>query len=469
MRAKASLYVRPEGSFEPVRLVKGRPHDIPKNYDGPFYVRFTDNGQRKWASFSSFEAAFAQLQNIGFNIDRKREGLLPETASVVPTAPTVSLAAKSGRSDSIANACAAFLAECEGRVQAWRDGDANGLAPSSVAAYKRAINNFAKSCEEFGATRMSEFQDSERGAAILKNHRLWLQANTDRRVGKAAYSDARQFTVLNRFLAGHGIKLAKSRTVNPNDAGLLKHFDVPKVRKPGKGDVVFYTPADLKAMLSACATVNYKQSNNAPLYDPDDLRDLVLILFWTGMRDGELQHLEWSDIIWKDGDASGKILIQDKPQYDWKVKDHEKRSIKMTPKLKTLLLARQKRVQSDQWKSTHLGHSQTLLFSTSVGTPNQNFADFVRGLQERAVLGEVARKNPTLANRKPYLFSRPESRRHILHNFRKTWATWQSIQGVPSQNIQVALGHSELVTTERYLAVFDDDVSQIRANFDAVG
>jgi integrase len=465
MRQKASLYVRFGTKYEPVEFKKGQPQS-PANYIGKFYVRFSDSGKRYWKSFDDLQLAQVFRRNLTTDIDRRREGLPPVRTDVNNLLRDfeTGLAPEKG---TIAEAVAAFIAECESRIQDWRNGGRNGLSPNSVTAYKRAVNNFATSCAEFGAVQMSEFSVPERGAAILTNHKAWLQKNTERRHGKAAYSDSRQFVVLNQFLAGHGIKLAKDRTVNPNDIGLLKRHAVPSVAKPKKGDVVFYTPEDIKAMLSAALTVDYKHNNNVSWYDADDLRDLLLVFLWTGCRDEEIQHLEWSDFIARNGDGHGKIIIQDKPQYDWRVKDHEKREIRLKdcPQLRDLLVARQKRMATDAWQKTHQGHSKTLIFSTANGTPDQNFADRIGAMQERAELGEVKRKAG--APRKPYTFSRPEARRHILHNFRKTWATWQSVKGIPAQNIQAALGHSELSTTERYLSLVDEP-EKTRAAFDAI-
>src|SRR6202043_3411489 len=101
-------------------------------------------------------------------------------------------------------------------------------------------------------------------------------------------------------------------------------------------DVVFYTPADIKAMLAAAESVHDKS-----IYLADDLKDLILIFVRTGMRDEEIQHLTWEDINWKNGDGKGKITIQDKPKYDWRVKDHEKRIVTMHDKLRTRLKARE--------------------------------------------------------------------------------------------------------------------------------
>lgn len=451
-RPKATLYLRHDVGYEKVDFSKGKPI-VPSDYKGAFHVRFTEDGKRKWASFPALDEALAHRDRLTISFDRKREGL--------PPLPVIPVAKSEDGKLTIADAVNQFVAECQNRIQDWRNGGVNGLSPRSADIYRKAVQDFAASCLDFGATDMSEIADPERGAAILAHFKTWLNKNVMRRGGKAAYTDQKKFTILGQFLAGHRIKMAQDRRVNPDDKGLLKRNAVPRVKKPKAIDVVYYTPDDIKAMLSACATVDYKRNNNKSIYNPEDLRDLLLVFLWTGMRDEEVQHLEWDDI-------NGDILVQDKPKWDWRVKDGEKRKIKVSPKLRALLEARKTRTASKHWIEAHPGHSKTLVFSNTEGTPNQNFADHIGGLQERAILGEVERKNPTERNRKPYRFSRPECLRHILHNLRHTYATMLGVQGQPARNIQYALGHSNLETTERYLALVDNP-EEVRAAFEAIG
>lgn len=452
MRAKATLYLRHGIDYERVDFAKGKPV-LPKGYDGAFYIRFSSDGKRKWVSFPSLEVALAERDRLTVTFDRKREGL--------PALPIIPVLKSSNEHLTIADAGEQFIAECQNRIQDWRNGGENGLSPRSADIYRKAIQDFAASCLDFGAVYMSEIADPERGPAILTHFKNWLNDKTKRRGGKAAYTDQKKFTILGQFLAGHRIKLAQGRQINPDDKGLLKRNAVPRVKKPKAIDVVYYTPDDIKAMLSACATLHYKQNNNYSIYNADDLRDLLLVFLWTGLRDEEVQHLEWSDI-------NGEIVVQDKPKWNWRVKDGEKRKVKVSAKLRALLAARKHRIASEKWTKAHPGQNKTMVFSTSEGTPNQNFADHIRGLQERAILGEVERKNPTEKNRKPYQFSRPECLRHILHNFRHTYATMLGVQGEPIRNIQYALGHADLTTTERYLALVDGP-EQVRAEFEAIG
>ena len=468
MKSRVVLLARgpaPEYKFLEISIEKGRP--IAPKGATTYYLRYSENGKRKVEPVGGdLTAAFAAYQNRELNQARVSKGLMP----IESAASALIRDFKTGTSNqvTIADAVEQFTQDCHRRIQDWRNGGSNGLSPNSASAYTKALQNFAASCADMGAVNMSELQDAKRGEAILIHFKEWLHKNTKRRSGKAAHTDEKKFTVVSQFLAGYNIKMKKDRILNPADTGLLKRHVVPHVKKPKVGDIVYYTPADIKAMLSAASTVNYKNNNNKSIYDADDLRDLILVFLWTGMRDEEVQHLEWSDVIWKNGEGNGKIIVQDKPKYDWRVKDGEKREVKMIPLLREVLLARKKRMETKEWKESHRGQSETLIFSTSTGVCNPNFADHIGALQDRAELGEVERKNPTEKNRRPYQFSRPECRHHVLHLFRHTYATMLGVQGHPARNIQAALGHSDLTTTERYLAIVDEP-EKIRKEFEAIG
>lgn len=447
MKATATLYILPNsnGTRERLEFKKTKnardvesavpQPQLPTGYAGKFYLRSTKNGKRVWQSYETLDLALAARDQFIVAHDRKREGL----PAVKPEEVAVAILKPSYAKGTIAAAVEEFIEYSESRIDDWRKGADNGLAPNSFVAYRKAVRDFAKSCAEFGATKMSEFRDGGRGKAILLHFKKWLDSNVNRRAGKAAHGDARKFVILDTFLARYGVKLSKDRKFNPNDPGLLDYRDVPRVKKSRISDVTYYTPRDLRAMLEATASYDREKS----IYDADDLKELVLTFALTGCRDEEIQHLTWADINFKNGDGRGKITIQDKQQFGWRVKDHEKRIIMMPDELRNWLQARQART------SKH----EELVFPSSVGKPNQNFADHIVGLQKRAVASG-------------YTFSRPECQKHILHNFRKTYATLQMlIHGATPREIQADLGHSELTTTERYLADTREDRERVTKEY----
>ena len=384
MRATATLYILPNSNgtrerlkFEKTKNARGVESAVPKpqlpaGYSGKFYLRTTKDGKRVWQSYENLNLALTARDKFIVAHDRKREGL----PAVKPTEAVAAILAPAYAKGTIAAAVDEFIWYSESRIEDWRRGADNGLAPNSFVAYRKAARNFAASCAEFGATQMSEFH-GEHGKAILLHFKKWLGSN---------------------------VRVKKSRI----------------------SDVTYYTPRDLRAMLDATDSYDKEKS----IYDADDLKELVLTFALTGCRDEEIQHLTWADINWKNGDGRGKITIQDKPQFNWRVKDHEKRNVVMPDQLRNWLQARKARTSKNE----------ELVFPNSVGVPNQNFADHINGLQKRAVAAG-------------YTFSRPECRKHVLHNFRKTYATLKMlIDGATPSEIQTDLGHSELATTEKYLA-----------------
>lgn len=435
MHSTVSLYTRAGTKYTRVKFDRGKPI-LPKNHSGIFYLRYTINdGKRPWFPFATLEEALIRRTVLMKNRDRIREGL------PVLAAPVAAVHQPDKKNPTIAEAVAEFISYSEGRVSVWRKGGSNGLSPNSVVAYRKAMTDFATSCSEFGAVQVAEFRNAERGQKILLHFNTWLDKNVKRKRGKGAYSDSRKFTVVGQFLARNGIKMKTDRTFNPNDTGLIGRVDIPRVKKPSVRDVVYYTPEDIKAMLGAADDVHEKSN-----YLADDLKDLVFLLLCTGMRDEEIQHLTWKDITLSEG-GKLKITVQDKPQFQWRVKDYEKRIV--TPDKNATLKARLVARKEARGKRADR-HGNELLFPTTLGTPDQNFADRINALQKRA-------------EATGYSFSRPETRSHILHNFRRSYATYQSLHGETPQNIQADLGHSELTTTSRYLARVDEPDKVLRA------
>lgn len=441
MRATATLYILPNSNgtrerldFQKTKTSAVPQPQLPSGYAGKFYLRTSIDGKRVWQSYETLDLALIARDQFTVAHDRKREGL----PAVKIAEAAVAILAPHHAKGTIAAAVEEFITYSESRVADWRKGADNGLAPNSVTAYKKAMRDFAASCAQFGATQMAEFH-GKRGKDILLHFKIWLGSHINRRAGKAAHGDARKFIIVDTFLARNGVKLSKDRKFNPNDPGLLDYRDVPRVKKGRISDVTYYTPRDLRAMLEATASYDQEKS----IYDAQDLKELLLTFVLTGCRDEEIQHLTWADINWKNGDGRGKIMIQDKPQFDWRVKDHEKRKVLMPDVLRDWLQARQART------SKH----EELVFPNSVGNPNQNFADHINGLQKRAEADG-------------YVFSRPECRKHVLHNFRKTYASMEMlIHGATAREIQADLGHSELATTEHYLADTREDRERVKAEY----
>jgi integrase len=175
---------------------------------------------------------------------------------------------------------------------------------------------------------------------------------------------------------------------------LLKKADWPKWAHPA---VKFYTRDQVQALLRACKGNEW----------------LVIAFFlMTGMRRGEVQHVEVTDI-----DFVGKVIrVVDKPAMAWHTKTWENREIPIPDDLVTAL--------------RHIA-------------PGFIFKN------ER---GGMTSKNDLY-----HIVKRVASRVGIqadCHTFRRTFGTmW--VSKAPIQTVQHLMGHRSVLTTMRYLGVAD--------------
>src|SRR5665213_1415009 len=191
---------------------------LSSGYAGKFYLRTSIDGKRVWQSYATVKDALLARDQFVAAHDRRQAGL----PAVEPTAAVAAILKPAYAKGTISAAVEEFITYSENRIEDWRKGADNGLAPNSFVAYRKAMRDFAASCAQYGATRMDEFH-GDRGKAILFHFKTWLGSNVNRRAGKAAHGDARKFIIVDTFLARNGIKLSKDRKFNPNDPGPVSY------------------------------------------------------------------------------------------------------------------------------------------------------------------------------------------------------------------------------------------------------
>lgn len=207
------------------------------------------------------------------------------------------------------------------------------------------------------------------------------------------------------FLRSHGV------------TGILKVEDIPAYDEP---EVEAYDSDQLEALFRSA--------------DPED-RMLFEFFLATGFRDQEVRYSTWRNV-----DFKGKVIsVRSKPELGFRPKDKEERSVPVPDTLIAALATRK------------LTSKSPYLFPTSDGTPDGHYLRRLQKLALRARLncGECVNKKQQTCSKHPIC------RRWGLHKFRKTYATMHCESGVPVTTIQRWLGHSDLATTLRYLAVAD--------------
>jgi integrase len=337
---------------------------------------------------ANLDVAFSAFLNRDLNHERIRQGLLPIQGEAGLVAD---FKANASNRQSIKVAVAKYLADLDGAVIT------SEKSKATRSAYKNAVEDFRDHCG-------IEYFD-ELTADVLKKHKLWLFENIHKRArGKKHNTVAKRFRYLNAFLNVQGIQMVKSKVPKKNDEGLMAWGDRPREEK--KANIDKYSEEEVRAMLAA---------------SDEDERDFIHLFLRTGCRDEEVAYMLWSDVDWK----RDQIVINEKPQWGWKPKDKEERTIPLEDGvlLKRLALRRTRQTPANN-----------LLFPNSNGEPDMHL---IRRLHK---IVEKAKKNGATFEGDI-----------TLHKFRRTYASMM-ISHSDLQTVSELLGHSDIETTSRYLA-----------------
>ncbi len=267
--------------------------------------------------------------------------------------------------------------------------------------------------------------------SATRAHKTWLAYNL----------------ILNEFL-----KSCTKEFINQIDKGDLTAFVVAQ-KKGGQDDrTVANRVAGVVTFLRAhgivTVTLRHKfTEKKVKAYSVEELRALNAastgeeFQIWqfflgTGFREDEVAHACYTDVDFK----SKTISVLEKPQWGWKPKDKEERTVPVPDSLLELLKV---------WQSMH--PDGWLIFPNTDGNPQGHF---LRMLKARALAAELncGHCNGTLQGKAVSCKDAACCDHWILHRLRKTFATMHHANGVSARTIQGWLGHESLETTLRYLA-----------------
>jgi integrase len=367
---------------------KGRPEPVENVTQ--YYARYTENGSRIVKPLGT-DIALAHIvfQNIELNHQRVRAGLAPLTElykdfkANAPNDPNVPRVR-------VLDAATEYLTALPTLDK----------SPATIAAYRNTLNGFAESCSK---TYIDQINRKD-----IIDYIAWMRNNLQKRVyGEQNRTIRNRLTYLGTFLAQNGVTLKKPKG-NPNAEGLLFFNDLPKYTKraPDK-----YSIETINKLLAVA-----------------DKKEHFLIEFflYTGCRDEEVAHMEWSDF---DGKS---IRVQPKPHYGWRVKDREVRNIDLLPSkfVKKMIAYRDGRVGADK--------KCNLIFPSSVRRPDKHLVKIIQRVAVRAGL----------------------EGRFTLHKLRRTFGSMVARKFGLATAMRL-MGQADLQTTARYLAQEDiDSVAQ---------
>jgi site-specific recombinase XerD len=166
----------------------------------------------------------------------------------------------------------------------------------------------------------------------------------------------------------------------------------------------------------------------------EEEKDLIHFFLNTGFRDEEAAYSKYSDIDFH----RGAINVHDKPEFKWSVKDHEQRAQDIV--LQSRFIKRMK-----ARRERHNASGADLVFPNSVGKPDMHLIRIPQRIAKRAgIEGRVT-----------------------LHKFRRTFGTMVAKQ-YGLEQARIWLGHSDIATTQRYLAADEMTTEQSRTAADTM-
>lgn len=202
---------------------------------------------------------------------------------------------------------------------------------------------------------------------------------------------------------------------------------IPKA-SPKFGSTVpeVYTPKELKAFFKSLRTDYHRVVFNLALK--------------CGLREQELMHVYWADIDF----VHKTLIVRSKPEWNFKIKDQEERSIPLADDLLKLLKS---------YRAANPGRQ--LVTGTSGDKPSTKLLRTLKRLVHHAELNCTVCKGCVARN---------ECEEWFLHKFRATFITTLLRSGMDLRTVMQLSGHSDLKSVMRYLRPAEGSELRTRMN-----
>lgn len=226
---------------------------------------------------------------------------------------------------------------------------------------------------------------------------------------------------IESFLRQRGSEL-KPKTYN-EELGLLKQF----YRWCIDQNYIFESPIEKTSrrhMVPPPPRAYTKEEVDIILKNANDAhRDIYEFLLNTGLRSGEMSHLEWNDVDLEKG------IIYIRVKKDWHPKTATNRTVPLNAKAREIVERQPKR--SNLVFTTRTGGSQFDIYN--------RFRYLIKKINEKH---GIVIENPT------------------IHAFRHTFATHALQSGIDIYTVSKYLGHTSVKMTEKYLTLLPDYAMQ---------
>lgn len=301
------------------------------------------------------------------------------------------------------------------------------LSPNSYAFYETIINT--ELIPKFGKMKLREIKTYH-----IQEFIQYLTTEKKHRNGEAggiSPSTVRRYATVLRSI----LSLAYQLEYTDNDAGASKRIIFPKVETC---EVEVYTEEEVRVILSALDA------------EPINIRALVELAIFTGMRRGEIVGLKWADIDFENQCLSIKRSIY-KPK-DGKALEKEPKS---KSSIRTISLPEHLIKTLLEYK---LHQDRHISFMGDAW----NKLDYVFTEEDGLVM------NPQTPTRQFSNFLKRHNIRHLkFHGLRHTSATMLLANGCDIKTVSSRLGHADLETTGIYLHALESTDRKAAKTFDA--
>lgn len=320
-------------------------------------------------------------------------------------------------------------------LDAWRmrSGIANGtIEPTAIEENPGERATVANGIKQFllevkatksDATHRAYSTDLAWFSAQLNRHYVDQVSRADilRVFGRGRDEKLSQRTINRRILVG----LMALR--NAGSTLQLKKGDWPKTTEE---DVEVYSEEELKRFFAACTGRE---------------RLIFQTYLLSGFRNREVATLTWDSVDFH----RGRLSVKARPQFTFKPKNYEVRSVPIPQSLLSALKAHKKQSMG------------TLVFPTLPHPKRPNYGGDKPDAHHLELCKEIAFRAKLNCDhcltREGKCAEGPYCERFYLHKFRDSFATGMLRSNIDIRTLQRLLGHKNLQTTERYLAAADDD------------
>ena len=298
------------------------------------------------------------------------------------------------------------------------------LSPTSYVLYERIIEQYI--LPAFGRMRLRDIKTYHVQDFIM---RLNSMPRSDGKPGHIAPQTVKRYTSVLRSM----LTMAYKMYYIDDDVGLSRRLTFPK---ESFQEVDVFTIEETKAILDAAKT------------EPINIRLLIELALFTGMRRGEIVGLKWSDINFDKQCLSVKRSIY-KPKGE--------KSIEKEPKshssFRTIAIPNQLCETLKEYKKSQEQYSLSLATWQNI--------DYIFTDDSGSVM------NPQTPTKQFSHFLDRHNIRHLkFHCLRHTSATILLSSGCDIKTVSARLGHSSIDTTNIYIHVLESVDRQAATTFE---